>query len=67
MASFCIRGLPEEARTLLRLRAAWNGRSMEAELRAILMAALLPARRGLPAVDGPAVDSPAGDGYPDRR
>jgi plasmid stability protein len=36
MAALSIRGLDDEVRERLRLRAARNGRSMEAEIRAIL-------------------------------
>lgn len=43
-----IRNLPEDVHSALRQRAAQNGTSMEAEARAILTAAVLPARR-LPA------------------
>lgn len=38
-----IRGLPEEVRGLLRLRVAKAGRSTEAEVRAILVEAKIPA------------------------
>jgi plasmid stability protein len=41
MAVLTIRNLPEEVRDRLRLRAARAGRSMEAEVRAILTAASL--------------------------
>ncbi|MFC3678265.1 FitA-like ribbon-helix-helix domain-containing protein [Ferrovibrio xuzhouensis] len=64
MVAICIRGLPAEAKALLRLRAARNGVSMEEEVRRILFRALLQ--------DGPAgeaagmvVDRGAVDGYPD--
>ena len=43
MADLSIRGLDDEVRELLRQRAAANGRSMEAEARAILSAAVRPA------------------------
>lgn len=36
MATLTVRGLDEETRSRLRVRAARNGRSMEAEVRAIL-------------------------------
>jgi antitoxin FitA len=36
MATLTIRGLDDETRNRLRVRAAGNGRSMEAEVRAIL-------------------------------
>jgi plasmid stability protein len=36
MAALTIRGLDDETRARLRVRAAHNGRSMEAEVRAIL-------------------------------
>jgi plasmid stability protein len=39
MATITVRGLPEEIHTALRVRAARNGRSMEAEVREILAAA----------------------------
>ena len=41
MATLTIRNVPEEVRERLRLRAAQAGRSMEAEVRAILEAATL--------------------------
>ncbi|WP_131765171.1 FitA-like ribbon-helix-helix domain-containing protein [Candidatus Protofrankia californiensis] len=49
MATLTIRDLDDEVKARLRVRAAHNGRSMEAEVRAILRAALTgPApRRGL--------------------
>jgi len=79
MAAICVRGLPDEAKVLLRLRAARNGRSMEAELRHILICALLrdgpaagpPMDRPAagPPMDrpaaGPPMDRPAADGYLD--
>lgn len=40
MATVCIRNLPEKEHRKLRVRAAQNGRSMEAELRAIIGQAL---------------------------
>lgn len=40
MATLTIRGLDDELRARLRVRAAEHGRSMEAEVRAILRAAL---------------------------
>jgi plasmid stability protein len=42
MAALTVRNLPDEVRDRLRTRAAKNGRSMEAEVRAILEAALAP-------------------------
>jgi antitoxin FitA len=44
MATLTIRGIDEDTKTRLRVRAARHGRSMEAEARAILAEAL-PARR----------------------
>ncbi|SNT01662.1 hypothetical protein SAMN06309944_1782 [Micrococcales bacterium KH10] len=46
MATITIRGLPEETRKALKVRAANSNRSMEAEARAILESAVNP-RRGL--------------------
>lgn len=47
MAALTIRNLPDEVRERLRLRAAKAGRSMEAEVRAILTeASLAESRRG---------------------
>jgi antitoxin FitA len=40
MAAISVRGLDEDVRELLRVRAARNGRSMEAEIREILTAAV---------------------------
>ena len=40
MATFTVRNLPDEVRDQLRLRAARNRRSMEAEARAVLSAAI---------------------------
>ncbi|WP_448627722.1 FitA-like ribbon-helix-helix domain-containing protein [Geodermatophilus sp. URMC 64] len=40
MAAISVRGLDEDVREMLRVRAARNGRSMEAEIRAILTAAV---------------------------
>ncbi|MDQ6785105.1 MAG: Arc family DNA-binding protein [Actinomycetota bacterium] len=42
MATLTVRGLDEETRARLRMRAARHGRSMEAEVRAILHDVLLP-------------------------
>ena len=42
MPSVSVRNLPEETHRALRVRAAQNGRSTEAEIRAILEAALKP-------------------------
>ena len=48
MATLMIRDLDETVKARLRVRAAHNGRSMEAEARAILGTALTePATRGL--------------------
>ena len=49
MASLVIRDLDDDVKTKLRIRAAENGRSMEAEARAILAAAVAGTRpaRGL--------------------
>jgi antitoxin FitA len=48
MATLMIRGLDDAVKARLRVRAAHNGRSMEAEARAILRAALTgPSTRGL--------------------
>ncbi len=44
MATLTIRGLDEETKARLRMRAARHGRSMEAEVRSILEEAL-PAQR----------------------
>lgn len=43
MARLTVRDLPDEIRERLRLRAAANGRSTEAEVRAILTEAVTPA------------------------
>ncbi len=43
MASLTIRGLDDETRDRLRVRAAQHGRSMEAEVRAILHDLLSPS------------------------
>ncbi|HYG86834.1 MAG TPA: plasmid stabilization protein [Azospirillum sp.] len=45
MAALNIRNLSEETHRALRVRAAQNGRSMEAEVRAILDEAVRPAER----------------------
>lgn len=42
MATLTVRGLDEETRSRLRIRAARHGRSMEAEVRAILHDQLFP-------------------------
>ena len=55
MATLSIRNFPEEYHKALRLRAAHNGASMEAEARAILRAAL----RKQPIDDGPRRAPPA--------
>lgn len=45
MSAITIRRLPEDAKRRLRLRAASNGRSMEAEAREILLGALAAGSR----------------------
>lgn len=45
MASITIRNLPDEIHRALRVRAAQNGRSTEAEIRQILEAAVRPTER----------------------
>lgn len=45
MAVVTIRNLPEETHRALKLRAAENGRSTEAEIRQILEQAVRPGRR----------------------
>lgn len=45
MSAITVRRLPEGVKQRLRLRAAANGRSMEAEARTILVAALSEPRR----------------------
>jgi antitoxin FitA len=45
MASVTVRNLPEETHRALRVRAATHGRSTEAEIRAILEAAVHPEGR----------------------
>jgi len=45
MASITIRNLPDEVHRALRVRAARNGRSAEAEIRSILEHAAQPAGR----------------------
>ncbi len=52
MATLMVRGLDEEVRQRLKERAASNGRSMEAEVRAILSAAVMPHDPG-PGAGGP--------------
>ena len=47
MAVMTIRGIDEEVRDRLRIRAAQHGRSMEAEARAILTAAVSPVEASL--------------------
>ena len=48
MADLSIRSLDDGVRELLRRRAASHGRSMEAEIRAILTEAVLPRGAWLP-------------------
>lgn len=45
MASITVRNLPDEVHRALRIRAAQNGRSTEAEIRAILESAVRPVDR----------------------
>ncbi|WP_280191880.1 FitA-like ribbon-helix-helix domain-containing protein [Delftia sp. PS-11] len=45
MAMLTVRNLPEEVHRALRVRAAQNGQSMEAEVREILVSALTPKGR----------------------
>lgn len=45
MASVTVRNLPDEIHRALRVRAAQNGRSTEAEIREILEAAVKPKDR----------------------
>jgi plasmid stability protein len=45
MASLTVRGIPEAEKEALRVRAAKNGRSMEAELRAIIHEVLQEERQ----------------------
>ncbi|EGF90500.1 putative plasmid stability protein y4jJ [Asticcacaulis biprosthecium C19] len=45
MAAVTIRNLPDETHRALKIRAATNGRSTEAEIRAILEAAAHPQER----------------------
>jgi plasmid stability protein len=45
MAAITVRNLPEETHRALKMRAARNGRSTEAEVRAILEETLLPKQR----------------------
>ena len=47
MAVVTVRNLPEETHRALRIRAAQNGRSTEAEIRAILEEAVRPTDRVL--------------------
>ena len=47
MAVLTIRGIDDEVREQLRIRAAQHGRSMEAEVRAILTAAVSPVESSL--------------------
>lgn len=45
MAAFTVRNLPDEVHRALKVRAAQNGRSTEAEIRAILEEAVKPKER----------------------
>ena len=45
MASITVRNLPDETHRALRVRAATNGRSTQAEIRAILESAVRPDSR----------------------
>jgi plasmid stability protein len=47
MATLTVRGLDDETRARLRVRAAQHGRSMEAEVRAILRETLAESEGGL--------------------
>lgn len=47
MAMLTVRNLPDDVHRALRVRAAQHGRSTEAEVRAILAAAVKPATRVL--------------------
>lgn len=47
MAVLTVRNVPDEVHRALRVRAAEQGRSAEAEVRAILSAALVPSQRVL--------------------
>jgi antitoxin FitA len=62
MPSLLIRGLDDELKRQLRLRAAGNGRSMEEEVRQILRHAL-----GVPAQEEEAVSLPEEEVAPPRR
>ncbi|MGH3312292.1 MAG: FitA-like ribbon-helix-helix domain-containing protein [Streptomyces sp.] len=74
MATLTVRGLDDETRARLRIRAAQHGRSMEAEVRAILHDLLMPAppARGLgshiharfAAIGGGELEPPARDEAP---
>lgn len=46
MATLTIRGLDDQTKTRLRVRAAHHGRSMEAEVRSILHEVLSPQAQG---------------------
>lgn len=47
MAALTVRNIPEEVHRALRVRAAEQGRSMEAEVREIIASAVIPGRRVL--------------------
>ena len=59
MKSITIRNVPEETHRLLRVRAARNGRSLEAELRTVLNVLARPkqARGGVNATPSPVSSS----------
>ena len=48
MKSITVRGVPEEIHRQLRIRAARNGRSLEAELRAVFQALARPKAKPAP-------------------
>ncbi len=45
MAALTVRNLPDEVHRAIRVQAAEHGRSTEAEVRAIITAAVVPAQR----------------------
>lgn len=59
MATVTVRNLDDEVRRLLKIRAAVNNRSMEAEVRAILTAAVIPAVVPATTVEGSGAPVPA--------
>lgn len=74
MAALTVRNIDEELKGRLRVRAAENGRSMEAEARAILRSSLMDAgaaeplgtriRRRFAGLDADALELPARDEPP---